>query len=324
MLIQYTLLALLPLASSVLGNLPNPIGPNPNNKRGLVYVPDAKSPHPEDDKLWIQSGSPLTWYYNYKDSPDTELEGGPTKLEFIPMLWGDGSNAPTFVSTVEGLIQKGYNISYVLGFNEPDNPQQSNTGGSGMTVERAVELWKANIEPLAKKGIKLGSPAPTGSPDGLVWMQSFFKQCTNCTIDFIPLHWYGNMDGLYSHFGQYSAAFPNKTFWFTEFALADASVADSQSYFNTSLDYFDRIPNIGRYTYFGSFRSSVSNVGKNAAMLDRKGGLTYLGAWYLNENQNKAQQVTGDLASAGSAMFEVRWAVTLTAGLLAITGGLLL
>jgi hypothetical protein len=35
------------------------------------------------------------------------------------------------------------------------------------------------------------------------------------------------------------------------------------------------------YSYFGSFRSSVSNVGPNAAMLDNNGKLTKIGSWYL-------------------------------------------
>jgi hypothetical protein len=39
--------------------------------------------------------------------------------------------------------------------------------------------------------------------------------------------------------------------------------------------------NVTRYSYFGSFRSDVSNVGPNAAMLTEKGKLTDIGSWYL-------------------------------------------
>jgi hypothetical protein len=39
--------------------------------------------------------------------------------------------------------------------------------------------------------------------------------------------------------------------------------------------------NIERYAYFGSFRSSESNVGPNAAMLTQDGQLTDIGSWYL-------------------------------------------
>ena len=38
---------------------------------------------------------------------------------------------------------------------------------------------------------------------------------------------------------------------------------------------------VTHYSYFGSFRSDVSNVGPNAAMLTQKGDLTDIGSWYL-------------------------------------------
>ena len=48
-----------------------------------------------------------------------------------------------------------------------------------------------------------------------------------------------------------------------------------------SAEYFDRMESVERYSYFGSFRSDISNVGANAAMLDSKAQLTDIGAWYL-------------------------------------------
>ena len=39
--------------------------------------------------------------------------------------------------------------------------------------------------------------------------------------------------------------------------------------------------NITHYSYFGSFRSDVSNIGPAAAMLTEKGKLTDIGSWYL-------------------------------------------
>lgn len=43
----------------------------------------------------------------------------------------------------------------------------------------------------------------------------------------------------------------------------------------------DRVDYITHYSYFGSFRSSKSNVGVNPAMLDGYGKLTDIGSWYL-------------------------------------------
>lgn len=52
---------------------------------------------------------------------------------------------------------------------------------------------------------------------------------------------------------------------------------------------------ITHYSYFGSFRSSVSNVGPNAAMLTEKGKLTDIGSWYLGRSAtgNKPRGAAG-------------------------------
>jgi hypothetical protein len=69
--------------------------------------------------------------------------------------------------------------------------------------------------------------------------------------------------------------------WITEYALANAPLKDAQGYFNMTAEYFDRLDYVERYSYFGSFRSSVSNVGPNGTMLDQNGRLTDIGSWYM-------------------------------------------
>lgn len=90
--------------------------PVTSSKRGLVYVPSEK--HPQDDANWDSPASDLTWYYNYGSKPSPVFENIP-KLQFVPMLWGAG-NSTTFLSDVQSQIKAGANITYVLGFNEPD------------------------------------------------------------------------------------------------------------------------------------------------------------------------------------------------------------
>lgn len=67
----------------------------------------------------------------------------------------------------------------------------------------------------------------------------------------------------------------------TEYNLNDQDLPSTQSFYNTSAEYMDRLDSVGRYSLFGAFRSSVSNVGPNAAMLSAGGRLTDIGAWYL-------------------------------------------
>lgn len=75
--------------------------------------------------------------------------------------------------------------------------------------------------------------------------------------------------------------FPNKTMWITEYNLNDQNLEATQSFFNMSAEYFDRLDFVERYSYFGAFRSDVSNIGPNGAMLSANGSLTDIGAWYL-------------------------------------------
>lgn len=183
-----------------------------SSKRGLVYVPNSQ--WPQDDKIWVQSGSDLTWYYNYGSQPSTAYSSySQDEFEFVPQLWGSISDT-SFLDNVTNLIEGGRNITHVLGFNEPDG--ESSTGGSDILPALAAQVWVNNIEPLAEKGVKLGLPACTGGWGGIPWLQQFLANCSalistdsetkNCTYDFVNIHWYGNFEGLASHLGSYSAA----------------------------------------------------------------------------------------------------------------------
>ena len=227
------------LSALALFSTANCDGVSRSAKRGLVYVPNVKTP--EDNSIWDSSSSDLTWYYNYGASPSPVFAKNPT-FEFVPMLWGlpPTTSDMTFLNTVQQQIKDGANISYVLAFNEPDG--QSSTGGSGVPAVLAAQTWIREIEPLKKLGVKLGAPAVTGAPSGFNWLQNFFTACDGgCSADFIPVHWYGNFEGMASHIGQVRGTYPNMTIWVTEYADAGASLADSQNFYNASSQYFDRI-----------------------------------------------------------------------------------
>lgn len=207
-----------------------------SSKRGLCYV-DTKDSS-SDDSFWDGSNSDLTWYYNYQASP---TQGITDKLQFVPMLWGapSSSSDDSFLNTVQGLINSGTNISYVLGFNEPDG---CSNGGSCVDAQTAAETWIREIEPLKDMGVKLGAPAVTGSPTGLTWLENFYSACSGgCTTHFIPVHWYGNFEGMASHMGQVNASYPNMTMWVTEFGLPDEKLDETQTFFNQSISYLDRL-----------------------------------------------------------------------------------
>ncbi|KAK4613328.1 Alkali-sensitive linkage protein 1 [Fulvia fulva] len=247
-----------------------------STKRGLVYV---ETENKKDDHFWT-SASDIRWYYNYESEPTSQLNN---KLEFVPMLWGAGSDS-NFYTTVKDLKDGGMNVSYVLAFDEPDGCGQV-YGGSCVDAQTAAEMWKQQIEPLKDLGIKLGGPTVTSAPTGFTWLQNFFMQCAGgCSVDFLPVHYYGDFQGLASHIGQVNATYQNiSTMWVTEYGLPNQDLEVAQDFYNQSSAFLNRVPYIQRYSYFGSFRSDVSNVGPNAAMLTQKGELTDIGAWYLGD-----------------------------------------
>ena len=75
--------------------------------------------------------------------------------------------------------------------------------------------------------------------------------------------------------------FPNKSMWVTEYNLPNSDLQSTQAFFNISAEYFDRLDYVERYSYFGSCRSKVCNIGPNGAMLSNDGRLTDIGSWYL-------------------------------------------
>lgn len=178
------------------------------NKRGLVFVPNEQ--WPQDSQIWVKPGTDLTWYYNYKPTPAPSFaDVSQDKFEFVPMMWGKIDGTTTFADSVTQQIDAGRNISHVLGFNEPDGAV---SGGSNLDPESAAQIWVNNMEPLAKRGVKLGMPAVTGSDRGVKWTKNFATACNkafnnkNCTFDFLPIHFYGSFEGLASHMGSLSAA----------------------------------------------------------------------------------------------------------------------
>ena len=208
-----------------------------SSKRGLVYIPN--SDFPEDNQIWIQKGSDLTWYYNYKMYPSSEYLNH-TSLEFIPMLWGAPSSFTdtTFLENVTAQIVQGRNITYAMGFNEPDNT--GDTGGSNVDPSDAAKYWIKQMEPLRKLGVSLGAPAVTGGSAGFDWLADFETACAGeCNFDFIPIHWYGSFDGMVSHIYDVLDIYPGKKIWVTEFALDNSGLNETEEFFQTTLSYLD-------------------------------------------------------------------------------------
>ena len=75
----------------------------------------------------------------------------------------------------------------LLAFNEPDMQGQAD-----MTPEKSLAIWPQ----LEATGLRLGSPAPAGWPEG--WLKKFMQGAKQAgrRVDFLALHWYGDVNEL--------------------------------------------------------------------------------------------------------------------------------
>lgn len=114
-----------------------------------------------------------TWYYSW--SADRQSLDG---AEFVPIKqnWG----WPGFSE-----INSKSNVTHLLGYNEPDRPEQANA-----TVERAISQWPQ----MMQSGLRLGTPAIA---DNLSWLYSFLDECKarNYRVDYVAVHAYWGGSG---------------------------------------------------------------------------------------------------------------------------------
>jgi hypothetical protein len=195
--------------------------------------------------------SGVSWYYTWSTS-HSGLPS-PPGVQFIPMIWGASNvNAATLSQAkAEGDI--------LLGFNEPDNPSQSN-----MTVSQALSLWPQ----LMATGMTLGSPAvATGASTPGGWLDQFMAGAAarGYRVNFITVHWYGSnfatgpavqelqgyLQAIYDRY--------HLPIWLTEFALASFSGAtpsyptESQqaAFLTAATTMLEHLSYVQRYAWFG-------------------------------------------------------------------------
>jgi len=160
-----------------------------NPKRGIGYAGDL----PGDIINANQTKSVISWQYNWANIPPDYL--ATSNITYIPMQWGSvnvdsfaddvkAQGADTILVCLFNLTRLPQLTQSLQAFNEPDYVNESN-----LPPDEAAKLWMQFIEPLKSSGIRLGGPAVTASGTGRPWLNSFLQACTNCTIDFLPLHW---------------------------------------------------------------------------------------------------------------------------------------
>lgn len=142
----------------------------------------------------------LTAYYNW--SANNKYKDN-SNLEFTPI-----KQQPNWPS--EGDIRSMKNVTHLLGYNEPDRPDQAN-----VSLDKTIQNWPS----MFKSGLRLGSPAPstiTGQ-----WVKKFFAtiDSLNYRVDIAVAHSYENSlnaTSLVNRINQLSSQGNGRPVWITE------------------------------------------------------------------------------------------------------------
>ena len=150
--------------------------------------------------------------------------------------------------------------AYLLGFNEPDRPDQAN-----MSVARAVELWPR----LMAMDVPLVSPANAlGGEDW--WLQNFADQIDGrgYRMEYSGGHWYSgpSVNNLFAHIDDVQSRSNGRPVWLTEFSVVDWSGGSGnwseESNYNFILEFLWRAEskaNLEKYAVFLFSGNSPAN-----------------------------------------------------------------
>lgn len=210
------------------------------------------------------------WGYDYSGRPPA------CAMETVPMAW----------SGLPGKL--GGNSAWLMGFNEPDRPDQSN-----LSPERAAELW-VQIETLYPDRL-LVSPAPSHlDPAWIVrFREAYVQQFKRPPrLDALATHCYlptaSQCEALIQQFEVWARAWGVKQVWLTEFNCSTLGNArtEEQAWAECKklMDFMDDDDMVGRYAYFAArvYGDEIwaFPVGFNASLLDKNGKDTFWGGKY--------------------------------------------
>jgi len=253
-----------------------------NTKRGLGWPWNEPASHFALYQPYITSGK-VTWLFNWEVWVPDSI---PQQLEWIPCVRTPANvkDVDPFLSDI--IYNRGFKTSVLLGFNEPEIPEQAN-----MTPEQAVELWKQVVLPAkAKFGFQLGSPGMSSDVGrSKPWLNSFLSQLAGQDdIDFLVVHWYGLFFNDMRVFLEDMHASYGLPIWVNEFACVrmgegDATIPEVTAFIRDALPWLDACPWIQRYAYFGN-HDVGSWVGRASNFTESSGGqndqLTSVGRLY--------------------------------------------
>lgn len=252
-LLSYMLGLILPLLSACTAQ-------GPSVKRGIAWA---------NQENYLNSGGPLSkgpfgWWYNWwEQSYSPPMDGA--SFQYVPTLQHD--NVDRFKSDISNT-----NPKYIIGFNEPDNPED-------IEISTYAEMWNSVVPDLRSKGVQAISPSAIYGTES--WLGKFLEQGA-VFWDFSNLHLYTkDIDELKNAVAELHAAY-GKPVWVTEFACLhyegddrqDCSDDETAQFMKEALDFLDNSDQVAAYAWEGF------NTGEVNRLVDHTGSLTNLGKIY--------------------------------------------
>lgn len=223
-LILSILCVVLAVTVSACGSTPSNFAVHKDNQNIVVKKGVGVSRYNNANSLDKLKNLNIGWYYNW--SVNDPFGGSGLVGEFVPMIWGASSVNATNLKKIKDGYDSG-KFKYLLTFNEPDHPSQSN-----MSVDTAIELWP-QLEAL---GIPLSSPCPADYSSG--WLDEFMTKAKkfNRRVDFIAIHCYqdfsqsGIENVMKKDFLEVIYQKYQLPIWLTEFGAIDIKYWATQTY----------------------------------------------------------------------------------------------
>lgn len=138
-----------------------------------------------------------------------------------------------------------------------------------MSIADAVAAWNTHLQPAKalKENMYLGSPAVTNNPlpgAGLSYLTDFIAACTNCSIDFVAIHWYDratNAAYFRAHIEAVRKVAGGRPIWITEFH-ASGSDDEVTKFLDEVVPWLDASADVHRYAWF---------MAREGSLLDERG-----------------------------------------------------
>jgi hypothetical protein len=215
------------------------------SKKGVGY--------PQGNTFWANSFSNIAWTYNWYSDPHWwSTSNSPnlrSDLEYVPMLWG-ADDKDHVKNWVPDLMTKGKKYTHLLAFNEPDRGDQSN-----LSPADAAMFYRTKFQLFACSA-RLGAPAVSNGHDGLQalqYLEQFLNACSDCYIDFIPIHIYkpaNEIDNIKRYIEDAIKVGGGRPVWITEFAATSfANNQERDNFFREMIPWMNQHPMIERYSY---------------------------------------------------------------------------